>query len=377
MTRPVRIFLASSAELDEDKFLIENFVSRKNKDWREKRLFLELNTWRDFLSSVALERTQEQYNRYIRSADLCIFLFHTRVGRFTREEFEQAYGAFLASHGKVRKPRIYTYFKTVSDESPDVAAFRQYLGTLGNMRNREADPTLDSGHFYDTYTGMDDLLVKLGRQLDLLEKEGEIIRPERIDTGKIVKYAVFGILLPLLVLAGAVGTWHYYQPGTLLVRAHEPRGIPDLPYAKGGLTLTYGGKTDTLEIGKEALFREIPSKYKNGPARLRFAAEGFQTLDTEVRASGTVDLVVRRDSSLALVTGILKDEATLAPLAGATVRVKTLTARSDSSGYFRLVLPVEIQAREQRLSIQKDGYRPFDETVTVTRAEQRILLPRN
>jgi hypothetical protein len=53
----LKIFLASSAELDADKEQLELFISRKNKDYQKKRVFLELSTWKDFISAMTEEHT--------------------------------------------------------------------------------------------------------------------------------------------------------------------------------------------------------------------------------------------------------------------------------------------------------------------------------
>lgn len=47
--KTIKVFLASSAEFDADKEQLELFVSRKNKDYNQKRLFLELSTWKEFI----------------------------------------------------------------------------------------------------------------------------------------------------------------------------------------------------------------------------------------------------------------------------------------------------------------------------------------
>ena len=53
-----RLFLASSAELSEDRKEFEIFVNRKNKDWVGKGVFLELVVWEDFLDAVSQTRLQ-------------------------------------------------------------------------------------------------------------------------------------------------------------------------------------------------------------------------------------------------------------------------------------------------------------------------------
>ena len=102
-----KIFLASSSELQEDRKEFEIFINRKNKEWVDQGVFLELVQWEDFLDAVSKTRLQEEYNKAIRECDLFVMLFFTKVGQYTAEEFETAFGQFQATP----KPFIFTYFK--------------------------------------------------------------------------------------------------------------------------------------------------------------------------------------------------------------------------------------------------------------------------
>ena len=102
-----KIFLASSSELKKDREAFEIFINRKNKDWVAKGVFLELVLWEDFLDAMSRTRLQDEYNQAIRECDLFVMLFFTKVGPYTAEEFETAFGQFKATN----KPFIFTYFK--------------------------------------------------------------------------------------------------------------------------------------------------------------------------------------------------------------------------------------------------------------------------
>jgi hypothetical protein len=64
-----KLFLASSAELQEDRKEFEIFINRKNKDWVARGVFLELVVWEDFLDVVSQTRLQDEYNKEIRNCD--------------------------------------------------------------------------------------------------------------------------------------------------------------------------------------------------------------------------------------------------------------------------------------------------------------------
>ena len=159
-----KLFLASSSELEEDRKEFEILINRKNKDWVDRGAFLELVVWEDFLDALSKTRLQDEYNKAIRGCDVFVMLFCTKVGKYTEEEFETAFGQFKATN----KPLIYTYFKdaeitTASANKDDLTtlwAFQEKLNALG--------------HFYTGYKNVDALKFHFNQQLDKLVEKGFI-----------------------------------------------------------------------------------------------------------------------------------------------------------------------------------------------------------
>jgi hypothetical protein len=157
-----KIFLASSSELQDDRQQFEIFINRKNKDWIDRGVFLELVIWEDFLDALSPTRLQDEYNKAIRQSDIFMMLFHTKVGKYTAEEFETAFGQFKATN----KPLIYTYFKdteiiTGSADKKDLKSLRAFQKKLDKL-----------GHFYTVYKNSDELKYKFNQQLDKLAANG-------------------------------------------------------------------------------------------------------------------------------------------------------------------------------------------------------------
>jgi formylglycine-generating enzyme required for sulfatase activity len=157
-----QIFLASSSELLEDRKEFELLISRKNKELVKQGVFLELVIWEDFLDVMSQERLQEEYNQAIRECDLFVMLCFTKVGKFTQEEFEVAFGQFQVDS----KPRILTYFKDAAittgsaneDDLMSLFAFKRKLKDLG--------------HFSTSYPNIDALKHHFTGQLDKLATAG-------------------------------------------------------------------------------------------------------------------------------------------------------------------------------------------------------------
>jgi hypothetical protein len=165
-----RLFLASSSELKEDRREFEILVGRKNSDWVARGVYLDLLVWENFLDAVAQHRLQDEYNKTIRDCDIFVMLFWTKVGKYTEEEFETAFGQFKASN----KPFIFTYFK---DAEINVSrANEKDLTTLWAFQHK-----LNSlGHFSTVYKNTDDLKFQFSQQLDKLAAKGFIeFTPEK------------------------------------------------------------------------------------------------------------------------------------------------------------------------------------------------------
>ncbi len=159
MRQTIKIFLASSKELKADREKFELFIGRKNKTLRKNGHAIELVIWEDFLDSISQTRLQNEYNKAVREADIFVMLCATKVGRFTREEFEAAFGQFK----ETGKPRTYTFFKTALvdlnkipfEDIQSLHEFKEHLKRLG--------------HFRKEYENADDLINQFNRQLELLD----------------------------------------------------------------------------------------------------------------------------------------------------------------------------------------------------------------
>ena len=161
MTTTRKIFLASSAELKDDRREFEVFINRKNKAWVSQGVFLELVLWEDFLDALSPTRLQDEYNRAIHACDVFVMLFFTKVGRYTEEEFETAVGQFQTT----RRPFIVTYFKNAPNTAP-----RADLQSLWAFQ----DKLKALGHFQTQYHNTAELLLHFSQQLDKLVANGFI-----------------------------------------------------------------------------------------------------------------------------------------------------------------------------------------------------------
>jgi len=150
--KKVKIFLASSIELKPEREKFEIEIYRKCKAWFDKGVFLHLDIWEDVSARMSETGSQSEYNKFVTTADLFVFLAYTKVGMYTAEEFEKAFGQFKST----QKPFIFTYFKNSPDNTADsVIEFKQKLKELK--------------HFYSPFADSNDLWNQFNKELERLE----------------------------------------------------------------------------------------------------------------------------------------------------------------------------------------------------------------
>ena len=159
----IEVFLASSSELEEERNKVEIWVRRQNNELIQNGYRLKLHLWEDFLDAMSKTRLQDEYNKAVLRSDIMLCLFATKIGRFTKEEFEVAYNGFKESG----RPRfIYTYFKEAQIKVTDETAISN-----SNELNKFRKSLVELGHFPSFFKSIDDLENQLSNQVVKILKE--------------------------------------------------------------------------------------------------------------------------------------------------------------------------------------------------------------
>ncbi len=167
MSRTIKIFLASSGELKDDREKFEQLIGRKNKTLNKNDRFIELVIWEDFIDAMSKTRLQEEYDKAVRDCDIFLMLFSTKVGPYTREEFETAFGQFQESG----KPWIHTYFKTAPVRLSEIPP--EDIQSLLDFQRR----LKELGHYLTNYENNDDLENQFNRQLEKRDPFADAVSP--------------------------------------------------------------------------------------------------------------------------------------------------------------------------------------------------------
>ena len=168
--KTIKIFIASSEELEDDRNAFGNLVRRLNKTYEKRGIHLELFEWEDYDAAYNDRRKQDEYNDEVRASDMFLAVFHTKAGKFTIEEFDVA---TEESHKK-GSPKSYVYCKDLRDgeiESEELKELKRLLfDEMGHYWSRYANRDTMQLHFV-----MQLQLVENSRGEDLKVKDGNVV----------------------------------------------------------------------------------------------------------------------------------------------------------------------------------------------------------
>ena len=144
----ITVFLGSSEELAEDRTGIGDFFGQLNDIYVQRGVYLNLIKW-----EWDDPRRQDEYEQRIRESTLCFFLFFTRLGQHTLEEFETA----LAAYHLNGTPKVITWFRQVPDGKTATDELREFAERLDK----------ELGHFWNPYVTFDTLKLGIVTQIQL------------------------------------------------------------------------------------------------------------------------------------------------------------------------------------------------------------------
>jgi hypothetical protein len=150
--KKITIFLASSLELKPERIQFELEIYQKCKAWYDRGIFLHLDIWEDLSAKMGIDGSLAEYNKHAQAADIFILLVWNKVGMYTAEEFEKAYGQFKTT----QKPFIFTYFKDPSSTKVELSLV-EFLQKLKDLR-----------HFLSPIENANDLWNQFNKELERL-----------------------------------------------------------------------------------------------------------------------------------------------------------------------------------------------------------------
>ena len=154
--KTIKIFIASSDELVNDRNAFGNLVRRLDKIYEQKGIRIELFEWEDYDAAYNDRRKQDEYNDQVRACDMFLALFHIKAGKYTIEEFDVATEEFRRT-GKT--PKSYVYCRDLKSEEQESIELQEFKKHLFN----------ELGHYWCRYNNHESMQLHFVMQLLLFE----------------------------------------------------------------------------------------------------------------------------------------------------------------------------------------------------------------
>lgn len=136
--------MASSEELRQERLELADFVENLNHSLERTGISLQLVKWEYLDSSMGPSHKQEEYNEALKECELCIVIYWSRFGIYTKTELDTAYERLKAGEN----PRkMYVYFKEEDEDHPISAELKEF---------RDSFPR-EYGHFESRFSNIDTL----------------------------------------------------------------------------------------------------------------------------------------------------------------------------------------------------------------------------
>lgn len=169
--KTIKVFLASSDELIEERKEFGFLFCHLNRVFRPRGLYLELVPWEFLDSSMGPLHKQQEYNLELESCEMCMVLYWNKFGEYTYEEFSYAYERLKQGYN----PRkLYVFFKEPGTISPELQSFKDRFDE-------------NYGHFYCKFETLDALKFEFLVQFEayqntnLLTVEESVVKFDNIE----------------------------------------------------------------------------------------------------------------------------------------------------------------------------------------------------
>ena len=127
-----------------------DMIQQLNRILKPRGIEIEPVKWEYFDASMGPLHKQEEYNNELKTCEICLALYWTKFGEYTKSEFETAYEELKAG----RNPRkLYVYFKDSADITPELKEFKESFATK-------------YGHFFCRFENVDTMRLNFLLQFE-------------------------------------------------------------------------------------------------------------------------------------------------------------------------------------------------------------------
>jgi hypothetical protein len=169
----IKICIASSASLKEERNEIETYLSWKNDKLIEQGVYLHYNVWEKQSPRFNHTYKQEDYNEaLVFDSEIFVCLIGNNVGKFTQEEFDKAKKRF----DEEKKPFVfYVYFQTFEGKDTSFYETEGWQKRVALKKHIETD----FNQFHGSFGNKDELIRNIDSYID---QDIDIVKKKLLDT---------------------------------------------------------------------------------------------------------------------------------------------------------------------------------------------------
>ena len=148
--KTIKVFIASSEELRLERLEFTDMIQQLNRILKPRGVEIDPVKWEYLDASMGPLHKQEEYNRELKRCEICLVLYWTRFGDYTKSELDTAYSELCAG----RNPqKLYVYFKDANDITPELKTFKESFSTK-------------YGHFFCRFENVDTMKLNFLLQFE-------------------------------------------------------------------------------------------------------------------------------------------------------------------------------------------------------------------
>ena len=125
--KTIKIFLASSDELRQERIAFGNLVRQLDNIYMKRGIHIHLDVWEELDAAFHFrKRKQDEYDEKVRQSDIFVAMFYTRAGQYTLEELDVA----IDENSRRDMPTILIYCRDLQPgevETAELTEFKQRL----------------------------------------------------------------------------------------------------------------------------------------------------------------------------------------------------------------------------------------------------------
>ena len=153
--KTIKVFIASSEELKLERLEFTDMLQQLNRILKPRGLEIEPVKWEYLDASMGPVHKQEEYNRELKTCQMCLVLYWTKFGEYTESELNTAYTELCAGRNPQKR---YVYFKDAAEITPEWQAFKDSFATK-------------YGHFYCRFENVDTMRLSFLLQFEAYQNQ--------------------------------------------------------------------------------------------------------------------------------------------------------------------------------------------------------------